>query len=638
MTTHRLRRTTFSLALTLLLPALPAWTASAQSAVPTYTVEQFMNTTSIFGASFSPDEKSILVTSNETGVFNAFAVDVATANRTALTNSTTNTVTAIGFFPDDERILYVSDQGGNENSHIFVRELDGSVTDLTPGDKVRAVFQGWADDGSAFYYGTNTRDPRYFDIYRMPLNTMSPELMLRDTVGYQFGDISPDGKWMALGRALTTSSSDIYLRNNQTGEIVNITPHAGDISNTPVGFSKDSKRLYYLTDTNSEFRHLVMRDIASGEGIEVLNADWDIMFASLSKTGRYMVVGINNDARTELRIYETLGMKRVNLPTVPAGDITGAVFAPSERTMAFYVNGDRSPANLFTLDLESMHVRQLTSTLNPEINPAHLVDGSVVRFASYDGVEIPSLLYRPHGADQDHQVPVMLWIHGGPGGQTRLGYSAQRQYLANHGYGILAVNNRGSSGYGKTFFKMDDRRHGEADLDDLVWAKKYLATLDWVDTSKVGILGGSYGGYLTLAAVTFRPDVFAVGVDLFGISNWVRTLESIPPWWESFRKALYREMGDPATDKERLLKISPLFHADQIVKPLMVQQGVNDPRVLKRESDAIVQAVKDRGGVVEYVVFPDEGHGFRKKKNQIESLKAIGRFLDTYLKGTRPRS
>ena len=207
------------------------------------------------------------------------------------------------------------------------------------------------------------------------------------------------------------------------------------------------------------------------------------------------------------------------------------------------------------------------------------------------------------------------------------------QYLVNHGYVVLGVNNRGSSGYGKTFFTADDQKHGREPLWDCVEAKKYLASLGYVDTSKIGIAGGSYGGYMVLAALAFKPEEFVVGVDLFGVSNWVRTLESIPPYWESFRKALYKEIGDPKTDLENLKAISPLFHADKIVRPLIVLQGKNDPRVIKPESDEIVEAVKRKGGVVEYVVFDDEGHGFTKKANEIRGYKAILDFLDKYLKG-----
>jgi len=277
---------------------------------------------------------------------------------------------------------------------------------------------------------------------------------------------------------------------------------------------------------------------------------------------------------------------------------------------------------------------RLTHSLNKEINENDLVAGEVIRYPSFDGLEIPAILYKPHEASARNKVPALLLIHGGPGGQSRLGFSSTTQYLVNHGYTVLAVNNRGSSGYGKTFYNLDNQRHGEDDLMDCVKAKDFLTGLGYVDMDKVGIIGGSYGGYMTLAALTFQPEEFAVGVDLFGISNWVRTLKSTPPYWEAFRKALYDELGDPFTaDSVRLYRISPLFHADQITKPLMVLQGANDPRVLKVESDEIVAAVEANGVPVEYVVFEDEGHGFVKKENQIEAWGQILLFLDKYLKG-----
>ena len=315
------------------------------------------------------------------------------------------------------------------------------------------------------------------------------------------------------------------------------------------------------------------------------------------------------------------------------GSNRGVQISPSERWMALYANGSRAPSNLYVLDLGTGKLRRLTQNLSADVDPANLVEGQVVRFPSYDGVAVPSLLYRPLQVAAADRAPAVLWIHGGPGGQSRVGYSAFLQYLANHGYVVLAVNNRGSGGYGKSFDKLDDQRHGEADLDDLVWAKRYLATLGYVDTTRVVVAGGSYGGYLTLAAVTFRPEAFAAGVDFFGISNWVRTIRSIPPWWESFRKALYAEMGDPnGADSMRLYRISPLFHADAIRKPLLVLQGANDPRVLKVESDQIVEAVRRRGGVAEYVVFPDEGHGFIKKENNITAYRTALEFLDKYVR------
>jgi dipeptidyl aminopeptidase/acylaminoacyl peptidase len=278
--------------------------------------------------------------------------------------------------------------------------------------------------------------------------------------------------------------------------------------------------------------------------------------------------------------------------------------------------------------------RRLTDTLTRDIDPEDLVDSQIVRFKSFDGTPVPTVFFKPHQATPESKAPALVWVHGGPGGQTRKGYSALIQYLVNHGYVVLGINNRGSSGYGKSFYVADDQKHGHEPLWDCVEGKKYLATLPYVDKDRIGIIGGSYGGYMTLAALSLQPDAFAVGVDMFGISNWVRTLESIPSWWESQRLALYQEIGDPVKQKAMLMEVSPLFHSDRIKKPLMVLQGANDPRVIKPESDDIVAAVKKNGVPVEYVVFDDEGHGFAKKKNQIEGYRKILEFLDRYLKGS----
>ena len=228
-------------------------------------------------------------------------------------------------------------------------------------------------------------------------------------------------------------------------------------------------------------------------------------------------------------------------------------------------------------------------------------------------------------------MPAIVWVHGGPGGQSRTGYFADIQFLCNHGYAVLAVNNRGSSGYGKTFFHMDDRKHGDVDLKDCVEARTYLEGLPWVDPDRIAIMGGSYGGYMVAAALAFEPDVFDAGVDIFGVTNWLRTLESIPEWWAAQREALFAEMGDPATDRDRLHAISPLFHAGNIRKPLLVVQGANDPRVLQVESDELVAEARKNGAEVEYLIFDDEGHGFRKRENRIEAANKYVAFLDKHL-------
>ena len=618
----------------LLIAAFPV-AAQQKKAQPVkeYTIEQFMNTVRINGSSFSSDEKSILFHSNKTGIYNVYSVPVSGGAPAQLTSSTKESTYAVSYFPKDSRFLYRYDRGGNENEHLYLREADGTERDLTPGDKVKANFLGWSHDRKSFFYSTNERDARFFDIFEMPIDTFKPTLIYKDEAGLDVSAISDDKKYIAFQKnGASTADSDVFLYNTATKEMKNITAHTGDVGNGAETFDVNSKYLYYLTDAGSEFRYVARYDLATGKSDVVEKTPWDVSSTSFSENGKYRVTTINEDARTKVKIYENATGKLVSLPQLPNADITGVTISPSEKLMAFYLNGDRSPSNLYVYDFVTKKATKLTDSLNPEINPADLVDSQVIRYKSFDGVDIPSILYKPKSASATSKVPALVLVHGGPGGQTRVGYNALTQYLVNHGYAVLGVNNRGSSGYGKSFFTSDDGKHGREPLWDCVEAKKYLASLGYVDEKKIGIAGGSYGGYMVLAALAFKPQEFAVGVDLFGVSNWVRTLQSIPPYWESFRKSLYKEIGDPSTDLENLKAVSPLFHADKIVKPLIVLQGANDPRVIKPESDEIVDNIKKRGGVVEYVLFDNEGHGFTKKANEIRAYKAILDFLDRYLK------
>jgi dipeptidyl aminopeptidase/acylaminoacyl peptidase len=597
-----------------------------------YTSEQFMATTSVRGASFSQDERRILFSSNATGIFNVYSQSVDGGEPVALTSSTKESHYSVSYFRTDDRVLFTRDQGGNENNHLIVRELDGSERDLTPGDKVKAGFTGWSRDGDAFFVTTNERDARYIDVYRYDAKTYARTLIYQNNDGNAVFDVSGDGRWVALGKTNTTADSDVYLYDTQSKETRHLTPHQGVASFSVTDFDPESKTLLILSNEGSEFQRLVAYDLASGQKRDLEKADWDIVYSSYSRDGRYRVTGVNADASLELRIVQTADGKPVVLPKLPGGELRGVSFSKSSQRMAFYLNGDRSPSNLYVYDFGTKQVKQLTRTLSKDIDPEELVEGRIVRFRSFDGMEIPSVYYEPKEASPTNKVPAVVMVHGGPGGQTTRGYSAMVQYLVNHGYAVLGINNRGSSGYGKSFFTADDGKHGREPLWDCVEAKTYLAGSGVIDPERIGIMGGSYGGYMTLAAMAFRPEAFKVGIDIFGVSNWLRTLESIPPYWETFRKALYLEIGDPVKDKDFLIATSPLFHAKEIRKPLLVIQGKNDPRVIKPESDEIVEAVKKNGVPVEYVVFDDEGHGFSKKKNQIEANQKMLEFLDKYLK------
>lgn len=604
--------------------------------VKQYTIEQFYKSTNVGGGFFSPDENKLLINSNESGIYNAYEIDIASGTKKALTNSTKESTFANDYVPGSQQIIYSADKGGNENDHLFLLKPDGSSKDLTPGAKEKASFFAWSRDKKYMYYTSNKRDPRYFDLYKMDTGSWTPRMIYKNDNGYDVGAISDNERYLALVQNNTTSSTNLYLADQQTRQTKKINTDGVESASFPQQFSLDNNILYYMTDEGSEFQHVMKYDIASGKKEEVYATKWDVMYMYLSYNEKYRVIAINEDGTNKLYIFDHKTGQPVSFPKIEDGDVQAVNISPSETKMRLSIGDSKSPNNIYLYDFANNQLKKLTNTLNPEIQGGDLVAAEVVRFKSFDGQEIPAIYYKPQQASAGNKVPALVWVHGGPGGQSRAGYFSLIQYLVNHGYAILAVNNRGSSGYGKTFFKMDNRNHGDKDLKDCIWGKKYLSSLDYIDSSKIGIIGGSYGGYMTLAALSFQPDEFKVGVDLFGVANWLRTLKEIPPYWESFKNALYEEIGDPNTaDTVRLKQFSPLLHASNITKPLMVLQGANDPRVLKVESDEIVEAVKKKGVPTEYVVFPDEGHGFLKKENEIKGYGQILQFLDKYLKGEK---
>jgi dipeptidyl aminopeptidase/acylaminoacyl peptidase len=605
--------------------------------VKQYSIEQLYKTVATGGGMFSPDEQRLLVHTNETGIYNLYEINITDGSKKQLTNSKVESYFAIDYVPGTGEVLYGADKGGDENDHIYLLKADGSSTDLTPGAKEKASVAGWAKGKKSFYYISNKRDPRFFDLYQMSVGDWKSQLLYANNEGYNLSGVASDGSWIALSKSITTSENTLFLYDLKNKALKEVSDPAAPGSYGPSGFSADNQSFFYTSDVGKEFAYLIQYNLASGERKTVFETNWDVMYGYQSENGKYTVIGINEDGKNKLVVRETATGKDVAFPEIPDGDIADVNISPAENKMRLSVGTSRSPNDLYHYNFESKELKRLTNNLNPEINQEDLVAAEVVRFKSFDGLEIPAIYYKPHQAAPNNKVPALVWVHGGPGGQSRVGYLAFIQHLVNNGYAVLAVNNRGSSGYGKTFYKMDDQNHGEKDLQDCIYGKKYLQSLPYIDGEKIGIIGGSYGGYMTMAAMTFHPDEFKTGVNIFGVTNWLRTLKSVPPYWESFRKALYAEMGDPFTaDSVRLHKISPLFHSANIKNPVIVLQGSNDPRVLQVESDEMVAAIKKNNVPVEYVLFPDEGHGFVKKENEIRGYSAVVSFLDKHLKAGAP--
>lgn len=595
-----------------------------------YSIETLMSNNRSSGGYFSKDADKLIYSSDKSGIFNIYEVDLSTNEETQLTDSKEESFFVRGYSPNTGEVIYSADKGGNENSHIYlIRE--GNSIDLTPGENTKASYVGWTNDELGMYIISNSRDPRFFDLYKIDIVTLESEMVFKNDSGYSLNSISNNDRYLVLSLNLSRSEQKLFLYDVKSKQQVEISNQAANFSGQ--NFDKNDENYFYTTNYDSEFYYLMSYNLKNGERSTVYKTNWDVAFSYLSKNNSYRVIAVNEDAQNKLTIKNMSDQSDLNLIGFENMNINSVGFSDDEKLLRVSAGSPNSPGDIYTYELSTNKLNKITSNLNSNVNPKDLVNAEVIRYESFDGLEIPAILYKPHSASKKNKVPALVWVHGGPGGQSRIGYRALIQYLVNHGYAILAVNNRGSSGYGKTFYSLDDLNHGEDDLQDCVWGKKWLQDQDYINPDKIGIIGGSYGGFMTMAAMTFEPEEFKVGVNIYGVTNWIRTLRSIPAYWESTRESLYKEMGNPYTeDSLRLYNISPLFHAKNIKNPVMVLQGANDPRVLQIESDEMVQEARDAGAYVEYVLFEDAGHGFIKKEQQIEGNEKILTFLENYLK------
>ena len=598
-----------------------------------FSIEDLFDTKSTWGLNFNDDETKVLMNSDATGIQNVYELTIADTSKIALTTSTKESFYGADYLPGSSNFIYSADEGGNENDRLYLMDRAAKTAkDLTPWANSKSSFFGWSRDKKSMYLQSNKRDAKFFDLYKMDTGTWQPVMLYQNDKNLTPSAISDNEQYITLSQEITTDKNELFLYDTKSKKTTRLS-NDNEATWNAAAFERDNSALYYTSNDGSEFSALYKYTIATGKSEKIYSENWDIVGMSLSENGKYHTVFVNADGKNKILLFQHASGSAIKLPNFKDGDVINVIISKSENKLLLSVGSSTSPANLYVYDIQGETLKQLTANLSKKVDEADLVKAEVVRFKSFDGKEIPAIYYKPLQATADNKLPALVWVHGGPGGQSRMGYSNSIQYFVNKGYAVLAVNNRGSSGYGKTFYKMDNKDHSNGDLKDCIWGKKWLAGQDYIDSNSIGIYGGSYGGCMVLGALAFHPEEFKVGIDLFGVANWPRTLKSIPPYWESFRKALYEEMGDPFTkDSIRLKNISPLYNYQKINKPLMVLQGANDVRVLPVESDEIVKGVKKNGVPVEYVVFPDEGHGFVKKENQITAAKKTLEFLDKYLK------
>jgi dipeptidyl aminopeptidase/acylaminoacyl peptidase len=529
----------------------------------------------------------------------------------------------------DGRVLLVVDEGGNERMQLYVLAGSGEPQPLV----VDPRFNHWAPaasrDGTLLAYVTNRGNGRDFEPVVRRLE--SGKERTYDLRGYlDLHGFSPDGRWLVVERlGSLAGDSDLFLVEVETGEIVHATPHEDAAAYATPSWLPDSSRLYAATNAFGDSRSLARYDLETGEWEVVVDSPWDLSCA-IDEAGRSLLVSSNEDgwSRLELRDPETLEL-RGEVPLPGRGIVlewpAAPVFSRDGAQLAFAFSSPREPLQVHCYDLDSGELRRLTGE-----GPIEGADPELHRFESFDGEEVPVFLFEPEGAGP---FPVVLIVHGGPESQWRPFFSpsvgAFAQFLVSRGYAVAAPNVRGSTGYGKRFEHLDDVELRLDSVRDLAELHAWLSVRPEIDGSRAVVFGGSYGGYMVLAALAFHPELWAGGISFVGISNLVTFLENTS---EYRRAAREREYGSLATERDVLERVSPASRIDEIRAPLFLEHGRNDPRVPVGESEYIHRVLSEKGVRTELVVYEDEGHGIEKLPNRIDVYERVIAFLDEVLR------
>ncbi len=547
---------------------------------------------------------------------------------------------------DGRFLLYVMDNEGDENFNIYAvnageasQETIPEARNITNMDDVRAqIYHISRQDPDLMFVGLNDRDRAWHDLYKLKISSGELEKVRENTNRYTSWIFDHDDQLRMASRSRQDGTGELW-RLDEDDETMLYSWSVLESAN-PYGFKADNQHFYLVTNAEegSNLTQLYLMDIETGE-MELVEKDPENKadFGSLAISDKTLEVLYTSytDERTRRYFKDEEYEKHFKTVQEELGDMEVTFFSPTRDEQYWLVNAwsDTNPGSVYLYDRETS---ELTFQYNPrpELPTEHLSPMTSVRYPSSDGLEIQAYLILPKGMEKSN-LPLIVVPHGGPWARDYWSYNSYAQFLANRGYAVLLPNFRGSTGFGKEFLNAGNQQWGELMQDDITWGVKHLIDQGIADPDRVGIFGGSYGGYATLAGLAFTPDLYAAGVSFVGPSNLNTLLNSIPPYWEAMRITLHTRMADPATPEgqEWLKKASPLNAADSISAPLMVVQGQNDPRVLKAESDQIVVALRERGFPVEYLNAPDEGHGFARPLNNMAFVAAMERFFAKHLGG-----
>ncbi len=588
------------------------------------------------GASFNRDESVLAYSSDEGGRMDIWARPVVGNGPAKQLTHVKGLIESFEFSPTKDLLVFAADIGGDELMQLYFTDSSGKKpVALFPEDPKtsRCDFVRWADDGKTFLYTSSRRDAKHMDLYEYDLASRKSAFLWQASDKLEFALTNRTHQEFILNEEVSDADTNLYVirRGDKTPSL--LTPHKSDITYTATDLSPDGKRLYYTSDEAGEFTALHEMDLATKRSTTVLSPNWDVFNARFSHGGNYFFTSVDVDGAPEITVTGTRSKNAVTLPaTGSSGYLIPAAFSKSDRWLAARLESDTVPRTLWLLDLEKGTAHQVFSPLPKSLKEHKFVAATSVRAKSFDGREVPAFLYMPKGAGP---FPAVLDIHGGPTAQSARTFRNFTQYLVSKGYVVMVPNVRGSVGYGKTYTKLDNKDFGGGPLKDVLACKAWLVANAHVDGKRVGIMGTSYGGYMTLAAATFAPTEFAAHADFFGPSDLKSLVQSFPAYWASSATYIYQKFGNPNDPKDAQYQHdrSPLNYAEKIERPLLVIQGANDARVKKDQSDRLVEALRTRGVPVEYLVIEGEGHGFSKTENQLRALETTDRFFDKYFFG-----
>ncbi len=618
-----------------------------------YTIQQYLNIKSAGAPTLSPDAKQMAYLTNTTGTSQVWVIDLPNGTPKQMTNYDDN-IGFVQWLPDGSGIIFGKARGGDENTQFFWMKPDGTgVKALTSDPKVRHNFAEVSSDGKKIYYASNKRNRTFFDVYSMELTTGKEEMLYQYDGNINIAAVNATGTNFVLSRDGIEKSldNDLYMVDVATKKETFLTPHTEASQFGDVHFLADG--IVLTTDDNREFSGLayMRKKNASGDDWSDTNREtriiddqkWDIGGIAMNDYPSHMAYTINRDGFSELYIrnveaggkplISTISAKAEMIKLPEQGIVGGLTFSNDESKLAFTFNSATQNGDIWLYDLESKALTQITKSDRAGIDQKSFVAPKLVKYKSFDGREISAWYYaKPQNfvLDGINFARIIFSIHGGPEGQERPGFNPLYQYYLSREYRILAPNVRGSTGYGKTFTHLDDVENREDSVKDLASIVDFMKkNRGNDDVQKFAVVGGSYGGYMTMAAITLYPDLWAAAVGTVAITNWETFLTNTSGYRRRQREVEYGRLDK---DIDFLRRISPIRKIDRIKTPLFVISGRNDPRVPYTEGEQMVDALKKRNAVVEYKLYDDEGHGISKLKNRLDLYPRVADFLDKHMK------